>query len=72
VNLDLTAHGTEVLGSWQEANDRRLGRALDRLPRQQQDIIQGAVPALAALAALLETDEETRNENAPRLPGANA
>lgn len=72
VNLELTAHGTEILGSWQEANDRRLGRALNRLPRQDQDIIQGAVPALAALAALLETDEEARNESVPRLPGAKA
>ncbi len=70
VNLELSAHGTGILQSWQDANDLRLGRAMNRLPREDQDIIQGAVPALAALATLLETDEENRDERAPRPPRA--
>lgn len=60
VSLRLTATGTEMLASWQQANERRLGQALERLPLDQQKTVEGAVPALAALAGLLENDE--RNE----------
>lgn len=61
VSLSLTAGGREILGSWQQANDRRLGQAVERLPRNQQKTIEGAVPALAALASLLENDEHDTN-----------
>lgn len=60
VNLQLSAHGATVLASWQEANDRRLARAMTRLPAEDQNTILDAVPALAALAALLENDDEDR------------
>lgn len=61
VSLSLTAKGSDVLTAWQAANDRRLGQALQRLPTTYQKAIEDAVPALAALAALLETDEQTRD-----------
>jgi DNA-binding MarR family transcriptional regulator len=61
VNLTLTEKGTEVLNAWQAANDRRLGQALQRLPEAYQRAIEDAVPALAALAALLETDDQIRD-----------
>lgn len=57
VSLSLTARGTEVLSAWQAANDRRLGDALRRLPETYQKAIQDAVPALAALAAMLESED---------------
>ncbi|QCO98271.1 MarR family transcriptional regulator [Arthrobacter sp. 24S4-2] len=61
VSLSLSAKGTDVLSAWQAANDRRLGFALQRLPKTYQKAIEGAVPALAALAALLETDDQIRD-----------
>jgi DNA-binding MarR family transcriptional regulator len=61
VSLSLTPQGTEVLSAWQAANDRRLGHALKRLPSTYQKAIEDAVPALAALAALLESDEQNRD-----------
>jgi DNA-binding MarR family transcriptional regulator len=63
VSLSLSPEGTGVLGAWQEANDRRLGRALHRLPETYQKAIEDAVPALAALAALLETDDQIRDDS---------
>ncbi|WP_301231180.1 MarR family winged helix-turn-helix transcriptional regulator [Arthrobacter sp. PsM3] len=64
VSLSLTDKGTTVLSAWQAANDQRLGKALQRLPEAYQRAIEGAVPALAALAALLESDDQIR-ENHP-------
>ncbi|MDQ0031474.1 MarR family winged helix-turn-helix transcriptional regulator [Arthrobacter bambusae] len=68
-NLSLTQSGTEILAAWQAANDRRLGHALDRLPEAYQNAIENAVPALAALAALLETDDQTQNRDQARQSG---
>ncbi|WP_442544897.1 MarR family winged helix-turn-helix transcriptional regulator [Arthrobacter sp. KN11-1C] len=62
-NLSLTQSGTEILAAWQAANDRRLGQALERLPESYRNAIENAVPALAALAALLEADDETQNRD---------
>lgn len=64
VSLTLTGKGNDVLNAWQSANDRRLGHALRRLPENYQKAIEDAVPALAALAALLETDDEIRDGDA--------
>lgn len=61
VSLRLSAKGMDVLCAWQAANDRRLGQALQRLPETYQKAIEDAVPALAALAALLETDEQIQD-----------
>src|SRR5450830_67154 len=61
VSLSLTAEGTDVLDAWQAANDRGLGQALRRLPAASQQAIEDALPALAALAALLESDDEARD-----------
>ncbi|NVN00766.1 MarR family winged helix-turn-helix transcriptional regulator [Arthrobacter sp. SDTb3-6] len=58
-NLRLTKTGTELLQSWQNANERRVADALARLPRNRQTLIEKAIPALADLATLLETDEST-------------
>ncbi|BAS18297.1 hypothetical protein AHiyo8_pI66010 (plasmid) [Arthrobacter sp. Hiyo8] len=60
MNLNLTQNGTEILAAWQAANDRRLGQALERLPEAYRNVIENAVPALAALAALLEAEDQTR------------
>jgi DNA-binding MarR family transcriptional regulator len=67
INLRLTEAGTSLLAAWQAANDRRLGHALERLPQSYRDAIDAAVPALAALAALLETDDQLPNP-APARP----
>ena len=69
VNLSLTQNGTEILAAWQAANDRRLGQALERLPEAYQNAIEDAVPALAALAALLETDDQTQTRDQPPQDG---
>jgi DNA-binding MarR family transcriptional regulator len=58
VSLSLTETGERILAAWQAANDRRLGQALERLPEAYQKAIEHAVPALAALAALLEADDQ--------------
>jgi DNA-binding MarR family transcriptional regulator len=68
-NLSLTKGGTEILAAWQAANDRRLGQALERLPESYQNAIENAVPALAALAALLESDDETQSRDQARQNG---
>lgn len=69
MNLILTQTGTEILAAWQAANDRRLGQALERLPEAYQNVIENAVPALAALAALLEAEDQTRNRDQARQSG---
>lgn len=61
VSLTLTGRGAEVLTAWQAANDRRLGQALQRLPESSQQAIENALPALAALAALLESDDQAQD-----------
>ena len=63
VNLNLTQTGKDILAAWQAANDRRLRQALERLPKAYQDAIENAIPALTALAALLETDDQLQNRN---------
>ncbi len=65
-NLRLTETGTELLQSWQNANERRVANALARLPRNRQSLIGESIPALSDLASLLETDEstETTDESA--------
>lgn len=70
VNLNLTEAGTEILAAWQAANDRRVGHALERLPQSYRDAIADALPALAALAELLETDDQPQSGQATTLsPG---
>ncbi|GAB2741503.1 MarR family winged helix-turn-helix transcriptional regulator [Arthrobacter bambusae] len=68
-NLSLTQSGTEILAAWQAANDRRLGQALERLPKAYRNAIENAVPALAALAALLESDDKSQNRDQDRQHG---
>lgn len=63
VTLNLTPTGTEVLSAWQAANHRRLGQALQQLPRSEQQAIENAIPALAALAELLEFEDELQSRN---------
>jgi DNA-binding MarR family transcriptional regulator len=63
VTLNLTRTGTEVLSAWQAANHRRLGQALQQLTQTEQQAIENAIPALAALAALLEIEDELQNQN---------
>ncbi|MFS0718665.1 MarR family transcriptional regulator [Arthrobacter sp. 1P04PC] len=65
VTLTLTERGAAVLAAWQDANDRRLGDALRRLPDSSQQAIEDALPALAALAALLEADDQDPNGGGP-------
>jgi DNA-binding MarR family transcriptional regulator len=69
VNLNLTETGTAILTAWQAANDRRLRQALERLPEAYQNAIENAVPALAALAALLETEDQIQNRNPSQRSG---
>jgi DNA-binding MarR family transcriptional regulator len=71
VTLQLTQAGAALLAAWQDANDRRLSRAMTQLPARHRNAIEGAVPALAALAVLLESDEEQQKGPA-RGPGAPA
>lgn len=63
VSLSLTVTGKDILAAWQAANDKRLRQALERLPESYQDAIESAVPALAALASLLETNEQFQDRN---------
>jgi len=63
VALKLTSAGAEVLSAWQAANHRRLGQALRQLTPAEQQAIENAVPALAALAALLELEDELQGQN---------
>jgi len=69
INLRLTEAGTSLLAAWQAANDRRLGHALERLPQSYRDAIDAAVPALAALAALLETGDQLPNPAPAQING---
>lgn len=63
VTLKLTSAGAEVLSAWQAANHRRLGQALRQLTPAEQQAIENAIPALAALAALLELEDELQGQN---------
>ncbi|MEO5315224.1 MarR family transcriptional regulator [Pseudarthrobacter sp. CC12] len=63
VMLNLTSTGAEVLAAWQAANHRRLGHALQQLTQTEQQAIENAIPALAALAALLEIEDELQHQN---------
>lgn len=56
VVLTLTEAGRERLRSWQRANERRLGRALQSLSDTELDAINEALPALRALAGRMEAD----------------
>jgi DNA-binding MarR family transcriptional regulator len=56
VLLLLTDRGRERLVAWQEANERRLRRALETLPVQDREAIRCALPALRSLAGQLEAD----------------
>ncbi|WP_045877294.1 MarR family transcriptional regulator [Pseudofrankia sp. DC12] len=47
--VSLTETGTEHLLGWQEAHERRLGEALNRLDVEDQDVIVKALPALSRL-----------------------
>ncbi len=58
--VTLTSAGRAQLAAWEEAHERRIGRALDRLPNPDRNAILAALPALARLAGLL---------NEPDLPG---
>ncbi|MDQ6754082.1 MAG: MarR family winged helix-turn-helix transcriptional regulator [Actinomycetota bacterium] len=70
VNLRLTSHGNGILTAWQAANERRLGHALKRLPPADREAIENAVGALAALASLLESDEQNSDDANPRTAAA--
>ncbi|HKU10196.1 MarR family winged helix-turn-helix transcriptional regulator [Sinomonas terrae] len=62
VVLNLTADGRERLLSWQQANERRIRRALEGLSAESRHAIDQALPALQALAAQLEAQEEAGAE----------
>lgn len=63
VTLHLTKTGAEILSAWQAANHRRLGNALQQLTKTDQQAIENAIPALAALAGLLEIEDGLQNQN---------
>lgn len=56
VLLRLTDRGHERLLAWQEANERRVRRALEALPPQDREAIGLALPALRSLAGRLEAE----------------
>jgi DNA-binding MarR family transcriptional regulator len=56
VLLELTDDGRRVLADWQTAHERRLARALSRLPAADQRTISAALPALSRLVDVLEDE----------------
>jgi DNA-binding MarR family transcriptional regulator len=56
VVLSLTADGHSRLAHWQQANERRIRRALASLAAEDQDTINRALPALRALASRMEAE----------------
>lgn len=64
VVLSLTAEGEERLLAWKRANERRIRRALEGLSPESRRAIDQALPALQALAAQLEAQEEAGVEKA--------
>ncbi|MEN0138253.1 MAG: MarR family transcriptional regulator [Rhodococcus sp. (in: high G+C Gram-positive bacteria)] len=56
VRVDLTDAGRERLDAWMRANERRISDAFDRLDAHHRTAIGAALPALAALAELLDTE----------------
>jgi DNA-binding MarR family transcriptional regulator len=56
VVLSLTDDGHSRLGHWQQANERRIRRALASLAAEDQDTINRALPALRALASRMEAE----------------
>ncbi|HKU30989.1 MarR family winged helix-turn-helix transcriptional regulator [Arthrobacter sp. NyZ413] len=57
VVLRLSGAGHERLDAWQQANERRIRRAIEGLGDQHREAIDLALPALRALAAQLEAQE---------------
>ncbi|MBT8162251.1 MULTISPECIES: MarR family winged helix-turn-helix transcriptional regulator [Arthrobacter] len=57
VVLRLSGAGHERLVAWQQANERRIRRAIEGLADQHREAIDLALPALRALAAQLEAQE---------------
>lgn len=53
--VTLTEAGRRQLEDWQDANERRLGAALDQLPTDERSAIRDALPALAHLVDHLNT-----------------
>ncbi|MGT2461004.1 MarR family winged helix-turn-helix transcriptional regulator [Sinomonas atrocyanea] len=56
VVLSLTADGHSRLEHWQQANEKRIRRALASLAAEDQDSINRALPALRALASRMEAE----------------
>jgi DNA-binding MarR family transcriptional regulator len=56
VLLSLTAEGGSRLLHWQQANEKRIRRALAALGADERDTINHALPALRALAARMEEE----------------
>ncbi|QYB06933.1 MarR family winged helix-turn-helix transcriptional regulator [Rhodococcus sp. USK10] len=57
VQVELTGAGRERLDAWMRANERRISSAFERLDADHRTAIGAALPALAALAELLDTEE---------------
>lgn len=59
--VTLSQQGLVQLDRWEQAHERRIGAALEGMPRGERQAIRAAIPALAHLAALLaEPDGEGR------------
>lgn len=56
VVLSLTAEGHSRLVHWQEANEKRIRRALAGLGAEDRETIDRALPALRALASRMEAE----------------
>ncbi|MFE7417186.1 MarR family winged helix-turn-helix transcriptional regulator [Rhodococcus sp. NPDC057529] len=69
VQVELTGAGRERLDAWMRANERRISSAFERLDADHRTAIGAALPALAALAELLDT-EESQAPDGPSREGA--
>ncbi|MFC9552869.1 MarR family winged helix-turn-helix transcriptional regulator [Rhodococcus sp. NPDC056960] len=56
VRVDVTDAGRTRLNAWMGANERRISEAFDRLDANHRAAIGAAIPALAQLAELLDTE----------------
>lgn len=57
--VSLRSAGRKQLHAWLAANERHINRALQQLPADQRRLVEDAIPALGALADLLEEPEPT-------------
>lgn len=70
VNVAVTGRGRTLLADWQQAHEKRLEAALDRLTARDRQRVLAAVPALGALVRELTTPEPGRPHNSPRAVAA--